>query len=309
MPLLQNKDIPSYMFKSMEIHLKIRQTTLCNARCEHCYAPAEDYVEKNQLLDHPEWVEACVKSQHIKYVHLQGGEPTLRPDVMEMCGDICRKYSKPFCIFTNGWKLMDDSFRKEVEDKVKPDIIICSFNKYLEAQTDQAKIVNTLAAVYKDHPTIYFGTTAMIDSSNMRAFKHFIDDGGWPPYDPAYFPEIEQKLDFDYWKFQLPLSPGGRTSIDNPDIPRCQWPRNFTACTFSTTLRPDGVLQADCGYGDLDKILFGHIDYYMPDPIGWIMAHHSKNFCSTKEPLNGFSDICSKDPNITCLESYPPGAR
>lgn len=308
--LLQNDDVAG-TFSSMFWHLKIRCTERCNMYCKHCYAAAEDYPYEPAELTNFEWAERLIKSPHIKYVHLQGGEPTLAFDAMKGCREAGKKYSKPVAVFTNGKLLYEDkSYREKFTNEICPDLLIVSFNRYLEEQTDQAKVVNFLADYYKDHPSIKFGSTAIIDNTNPKAMEHFIKaPRGWPPYDPEYFPEIESKMKLKFWKFQLPLcdaSRARRSGVAKRDCAKCRWP-NGIGCDFSTVLMPSGFLQADCGSGDISKTLLGFIDDFGDDPIEYLAQHRlTHNANVTNLEIGDYFEICEKYKSIRCLDRYPP---
>lgn len=306
--LLQNEDVQG-TFSSMFWLLKIRCTTRCNMACKHCYAAAEDYPYEPAELTNFEWAERLIRSPHIKYVILQGGEPTLAFDAMKNCSDIAKRYKKSVIVYTNGKLLFEDlDFRERFTKEVCPDTLIVSYNKYLEEQTDQAEVVNTLAEYYKDHPTIGFGSTAIIDNSNMKAMRRFTEATTWPPYDPSYFPEIESKMKLKFWKFQLPLcnaSRARRSGVAAKDCARVRWP-NGIGCDFSTVLMPSGFLQADCGCGDIRKTLLGFIDDFGDDPIEYLAQHQRRHFTNAQDiEINDYFEICERYKSIRCLDRYP----
>lgn len=302
--LLTNKDMEG-VFASMFWHLKVRLTTRCNMACAHCYAASEQYPLEPERLENLEWFERLVKSAYIRFVHLQGGEPTLEPELIKELTKISHRYGKPVCVFSNGKRLYEDEdFRNEFLS-YGVDNIIVSFNKYLESQTDQAKVVNTLMHFFEDKD-IGFGSTAIIDKAHIGHLKRWLEFGGWPPYHPEDFPDIEAKLENrNYWKFQLPLcfSDRGEKKGSNEDVPVITWP--MIACDFSTVLMPSGFLQADCGCSSVKKCLLGHIDDFGSDPMEYIAEnrcqHGGRNLT-----VNGYYEICLKDDKITCLKQYPP---
>lgn len=303
--LLQNEDIGD-AFSGMFKHLKIRVTTKCNMACAHCYAAQEQYPYEPQRLENFEWVERLFKNDKIEYMHIQGGEPTLEFDAIKKCREIARKYNKPCCVFTNGKVLYEDlEFRKRFDEEICPDMLVVSYNNFLDTQTDQVKVVNTLAAHYKDHPTIKFGSTAIIDNTKLDALYQWILYQGWPPYHPEWWPEIEAKLDFDYWKFQLPLceSHRGKNTGTNKITPKQKWP--IIACDFSTVLMPSGFLQADCGCSSVKKCTLGHIDDFGDDPIKYIFEHKAVHGARNAF-IGDYFEICRDNDKITCLDKYPP---
>lgn len=304
MPLLQNEDIGD-TFIGMFKHLKVRITTVCNMHCAHCYVPSERYNLEPEYFQNYEWIERCAKNKHIESIHLQGGEPTMNLEGCIEASKVLKKIGKPFSVFSNGQKLMDPEFRKRFDEEVCPDILIVSFNKYLEAQTDQANVVNTLAEHYMNHPTIKFGTTAFIDKDNVIASELFIKSRGWLDYDKALFPEINSKLKYDYWKFPLMLCPAGRAEKSEAagDVYRLKWP--MMRCDFSITICPGGLLRADCGCGSSKKTLLGHIDDFGDDPVEEVYKRMNRTIYQTKELFSGPYEYCLTNPEMTCLTSYP----
>lgn len=305
--LLQNNDMKG-VFDNMFWHLKIRCTTKCNMYCRHCYAASEDYPYEPKELTNFEWVDRLAKNDRIKYIHLQGGEPTLAFNAMKECRKIGKKYNKPVSVFTNGKLLYEDkNFREKFTQEICPDILIVSFNKYLEEQTNQSEVVNFLASYYKDNQNIKFGTTAVIDNSNLKAMIRFANSDSWPSYDPKYYPEIEKKLNYNYWKFQLILENSSRakaTGVGSKDCAKCLW--KHLKCSFSPTLTPSGFLLADCGCGNLKKTLLGYIDDFGDDPIEYLALHKSEHVINNPRiKINNYYEICEKFDNIKCLSEYP----
>jgi len=302
--LAQNEDFTN-AFKSMFWHLKIRITNKCNLKCRHCYVPTENYIEEKEDLD-PELLDLCLKSKHIKYVHFQGGEPTLYPERMLNYSHRCRKYNKPFCIFTNGLLLSKNKdLIKLVKEEIKPDFLCVSLNKYLLEQIPSFDIVNQLMEEFLDTPIKTF-STAIIDSSKIDVYTKFIKNDGWPPYDPNDFPELESKLNRNFFKFQLPLIAGGRGKNLENDIPYMIWPRHIIGCDFSIAVHPNGILSADCGSGDSEKDILGHITQFGDDPVEDILKRRKTNLIKTPPGhYNSFYDFCKNNNAYTCLKEYP----
>jgi len=308
--LTQNEDMIG-AFDSMQDHLKIRITNQCNMKCRHCYVPKEQLDYEEEILhENLDWIEKCIKSPIIKYVHFQGGEPTLYPERMLLYSKLCQKHNKPYCIFTNGYLMSKDkNLIKFIKEEVKPGLICFSYNKYLQEQYDNITAVNNLIDEFLDSPIKTF-STAMIDNTNLKAFTHFIKMGGWPPYNPDYYPDIELKFKHKFFKFQLPLQAAGRGKEQaGDDVPYIEWPCNFISCDFSIAVHPNGILSADCGAGDYIIDILGHITQFMklgPDPVEEVFKRRRVNFVKNpKGKFNSFYDICKKDKQFTCLKEYP----
>lgn len=312
--LLQEKDILKDDTYFSELQIKV--TLRCNMYCKHCYAASEDYPYEPAELTNFEWVERLCKNDRIKVMHIQGGEPTLAFDAMKECSRIGKKYGKQVWIFTNGKLLYEDKlYRQKFDDEVCPDILIVSYNKYLQEQTNQIAVLNALAEHYKDDPRIKLGTTAVIDNTNPAARERFYQrslnttDGSWPSYDPSLYPELESKLNFKCWKLELPLcdsSRARRSGVAAKDCLKRCWPNGFTGCDFDPVLVPSGFLQADCGCGDLTKTTLGFIDDFGEDPIEYIYNHKMTHTLSNPDiKISDYFEICEKYKSIRCLDCYP----
>ena len=74
---------------------------VCNLHCTHCYWWL-NRKENDQDLSAERWreiIKQTFKKQHIYIVTLVGGEPTLRPDVIQV---FCEEMPRRVCVVTNG---------------------------------------------------------------------------------------------------------------------------------------------------------------------------------------------------------------
>jgi MoaA/NifB/PqqE/SkfB family radical SAM enzyme len=74
---------------------------VCNLHCTHCYWWLNRKNE-NKDLTAEQWreiIKKTFKKQHIFVVTLVGGEPTMRPDVIQV---FCEEMPKRVCVVTNG---------------------------------------------------------------------------------------------------------------------------------------------------------------------------------------------------------------
>jgi Fe-coproporphyrin III synthase len=74
---------------------------VCNLHCTHCYWWLNRKNENNEM-DAEKWreiIKKTFKKQRIFVVTLVGGEPTLRPDVIQV---FCEEMPKRVCVVTNG---------------------------------------------------------------------------------------------------------------------------------------------------------------------------------------------------------------
>jgi len=74
---------------------------VCNLHCTHCYWWL-NRKENDQDLSAERWreiIKQTFKKQHIYIVTLVGGEPTLRPDIIQV---FCEEMPRRVCVVTNG---------------------------------------------------------------------------------------------------------------------------------------------------------------------------------------------------------------
>ena len=74
---------------------------VCNLHCTHCYWWLNRKNEEKDL-EAEEWreiIKKTFKKQHIYIVTLVGGEPTMRPDIIQV---FCEEMPRRVCVVTNG---------------------------------------------------------------------------------------------------------------------------------------------------------------------------------------------------------------
>ncbi len=104
-------NIPHHMlqFSAVNRPLVVWNTTnRCNLRCRHCYLQAEDIDYKNELT-HEEALAMIDDLAEMKAPVLlfSGGEPLLRPDLMELVAYAAEKNLRPV-LSTNGTLITDE---------------------------------------------------------------------------------------------------------------------------------------------------------------------------------------------------------
>ncbi|MGI0023809.1 MAG: radical SAM protein [Nitrososphaera sp.] len=106
------REMPNYIsiFKKMAayrlFHVKqpmygsVDVNNVCNLHCTHCYWWLNRKEEQDMSVDN--WkriIRDTFNRQHIFVTTLVGGEPTLRPDIIEV---FCEMMPKRICVVTNG---------------------------------------------------------------------------------------------------------------------------------------------------------------------------------------------------------------
>lgn len=74
---------------------------VCNLHCSHCYwwLNRKDDNQDLSVEDWRETIRKTFKKQHLFVVTLVGGEPTMRPDIIEA---FCQEMPRRVCVVTNG---------------------------------------------------------------------------------------------------------------------------------------------------------------------------------------------------------------
>ena len=75
---------------------------VCNLHCSHCYWWLNRKEDKNDLSVQ-EWrqrIRETFKKQHLFVITLVGGEPTMRPEIIEL---FCEEMPRRVCVVTNGY--------------------------------------------------------------------------------------------------------------------------------------------------------------------------------------------------------------
>ncbi len=94
--------VPPYMIISV--------TNSCNLRCKGCYSRAQHRREGNEIsLERLRELIGEAKELGVSFVFLAGGEPLMRPDILDAAGDFPEII---FPLFTNGLLITDDITEK-----------------------------------------------------------------------------------------------------------------------------------------------------------------------------------------------------
>lgn len=154
-------------------------TNRCNLRCKGCYSHALHEDGRGEL-DGEELRSIIAQANEIgiSFIMLAGGEPLIRPEVLELTAE----YSNIiFLIFTNGTLLADETLRKIRSQKnVVP---IVSLEGY-EEETDfrrGAGVYERLHTALRKLKGTFFGVSITVTAKNLsiatnRAFiKHLVD--------------------------------------------------------------------------------------------------------------------------------------
>lgn len=148
---------------------------VCNLHCTHCYWWLNR--KENEELTVDQWkqvIENTFKKNHVFIITLVGGEPMMRPDVVDL---FIREFPKRVCLVTNGtiplkkykdiyfyWVSIDGT--QAVHDKIRGNGAYAATRKnvleYLQKNGDGA---------YKD-----IWITMTINSQNHHTIRDVIDD-------------------------------------------------------------------------------------------------------------------------------------
>jgi len=93
-------------------HLIFSSTNMCNARCKMCFQWRDKKASKN-LLSTEEAKEMLGSFKELENVVLSGGEPFMRPDLVELCDTLIKNSNPIITIPTNG------SMSNAIYNKVK----------------------------------------------------------------------------------------------------------------------------------------------------------------------------------------------
>ncbi|MDD3925585.1 MAG: radical SAM protein [bacterium] len=122
----QGLQVPPYMIISV--------TNRCNLQCKGCYSKAQNRpVEKEISHDKLRSIITEAKDLGISFVFLAGGEPLMRPDILDITGDFPEVI---FPLFTNGLCITEEIVARL--QKQKNVIPVISMEGY-EADTDSRR--------------------------------------------------------------------------------------------------------------------------------------------------------------------------
>jgi cyclic pyranopterin phosphate synthase len=84
-------------------YVRLSITDKCNFRCNYCMNEDAEFMKDNELLslNEIEKLVKALKELNFKNIRLTGGEPTLRPDIIDIA-KIIQNYFGEFNITTNG---------------------------------------------------------------------------------------------------------------------------------------------------------------------------------------------------------------
>ena len=150
-------------------------TNVCNLHCTHCYWWLNRKEEESlNLVQWEKMINEKFKKNHIFIVTLVGGEPLMRPEIVQL---FVKKFPKRACIVTNGtyplphfenlyfyWISIDGN--KEIHDKIRGE---GSWDKTRKNVIDYVKTKNNKA--WKD-----IWITMTINSQNINSVKSVISD-------------------------------------------------------------------------------------------------------------------------------------
>ncbi|SHH47415.1 GTP 3',8-cyclase MoaA [Thermosipho atlanticus] len=90
-------------FKRNINYVRLSVTDKCNFRCNYCMDENAEFLPNDELLNlrQLETLIKVLKEMKIKHIRITGGEPTLRPDIVEIA-KMLKKYFGNFSMTTNG---------------------------------------------------------------------------------------------------------------------------------------------------------------------------------------------------------------
>lgn len=86
----------------------------CNSHCISCAKEIDEkgYLTLEQIIEQVD----IIKPNREDYIEINGGEPTLRKDIIKICNYIKSNYETNLIILSNGRKFSDESFVKKIKD-------------------------------------------------------------------------------------------------------------------------------------------------------------------------------------------------
>jgi MoaA/NifB/PqqE/SkfB family radical SAM enzyme len=83
----------------------------CNLSCTYCYFETGEYQYRPVQAgaeDYDRWLTACAEEQPVRAVSFTGGEPLLRPDLLDLV-EIARHHSENVLVLTNAVRMTDET--------------------------------------------------------------------------------------------------------------------------------------------------------------------------------------------------------
>jgi MoaA/NifB/PqqE/SkfB family radical SAM enzyme len=170
---------------------------ICNLKCKHCYWWLNRDGEKPELTA-DDWrtiINEKIKKNHILQVHLVGGEPMLRPDIIEVFNE---EMPGKFTMLTNGTKKLipydglivygiSIDGMKETHDKIRGktfDIIEKNVREYVEETGKKVWISMTVNSWnYKEITGVAEYWKELAATINFQFHTPFMEnDPLWIPY-------------------------------------------------------------------------------------------------------------------------------
>ena len=168
----QGEHIPPFLIASI--------TSTCNLHCKGCYARENEICSDEtdsgcHQMNRVEWADIFAQAQElgISFILLVGGEPLMRPDVLEEAA----KYPNIlFPVFTNGTIMNDQYLKLFVKNRNLAPVI--SVEGHLEATDERrgagtyALLEQTMEKLKQKH--LLFGASITVTRENM---KEVLSDG------------------------------------------------------------------------------------------------------------------------------------
>lgn len=137
-------------------------TSKCNTKCKYCYYDVKDSEPSYESI-----MKHCQDNPNLAPFIMIGGEPTMRNDLPALMRDISK--IGPVVLTTNGLKLSDKEYLKELDALVWPGVFNASISLHPEKNNrgnDHAKKMKAIDNILANNDKLY-GLIFVIDSLNQ----------------------------------------------------------------------------------------------------------------------------------------------
>ncbi len=162
-------------------YMRLSVTDNCNLRCLYCL-PNNNLISQNSVLSNDELFEICEKavSLGIEKIRITGGEPLIRPGIV----DLCKKISsidllRQLAITTNGCLLSRYAHDLKLAGVNKINISLDTLNtekfKYITRNGDLSDVLNGIESAQREHFDDLKLNVVLIGGLNTDEISDFIE--------------------------------------------------------------------------------------------------------------------------------------